>query len=90
MVLSVLWVVNEPVYEIRFRWEEVESVTRVRWFWFSTGVKFRLRREIVEDNPRQSFYFFTWRNVSRILEFAGESGVQVADTSERFLFLWPD
>ena len=90
MVLSILWLVNDPVYEIQFRWDEVESVARVRWFWFSTGVRFKLRREVVEGNRRRSFYFFTLGSVSRILEFAGESGVQVAATAERFLFLWPD
>ncbi len=39
--LLVVWLRNEPMREIEFRWEEVESVTRVRWFWFWTGVKFR-------------------------------------------------
>jgi hypothetical protein len=29
MVLSVLWVFNEPVPEIEFRWDEVESMTRI-------------------------------------------------------------
>ncbi|CAN5307607.1 hypothetical protein BH18ACT10_BH18ACT10_01800 [soil metagenome] len=91
MVLSVLWVFREPVPKIEFRWEEVESITRFRWFWFSWGVKFRLRRAVVENNRYRSFYFFTRRkNVSRILAFAGACGVRVADATEHIFFLWPD
>jgi len=72
MVFSVLWVFNEPVPEIEFRWDEVESITRVAWFWFSRGIKFRLRRGVMENNRCRAFYFFTRKkNISRILDFAG-------------------
>ncbi len=91
MVLSALWVFHEPVPKIEFRWEEVESVTRVRWFWFSLGIKFRPRRAVVEHNRLRSFYFFTRRkNVSRICDFAVTHGVEAAPMIERFVFLWLD
>lgn len=91
MYLSVVWLFNEPMREIEFRWEEVESATRVRWFWISTGVKIRLRRGVVENDRRRSLYFFTWRkNVSQILDFAGARGVRVVRATERFVFLWLD
>ncbi|CAN5215577.1 hypothetical protein BH18ACT10_BH18ACT10_11790 [soil metagenome] len=60
LALSVLWVFNEPVPEMEFRWDEVESMTRMRWSWPLRGVKIRLRREVVEGNRRRSFYFFAW------------------------------
>jgi len=88
---SVVWLRNEPMREIEFRWEEVESVTRVRWFWFSLGIKFRPRRAVVEHNRLRSFYFFTRRkNVSRICDFAVTHGVEAAPMIERFVFLWLD
>ncbi len=89
--LLVVWLFSEPMREIEFRWEEVESVTRVRWFWFRTGVKFRLRRAVVENDWRRSLYFFTLgRHVSQILDFAGTNGVGVVRATERFILLWLD
>ena len=91
MVLSVLWLLNEPVREIEFRWDEVESMARVAWFWFSRDIKFRLRRGVVENNRRRSFYFCTWNlkgEYSRILDFAGARGVRVVPETERFVFWW--
>ncbi|MGI8911563.1 MAG: hypothetical protein ACR2JR_13590 [Rubrobacteraceae bacterium] len=61
----------------------------VRWSWFWTGVKFRLKRGVVENGWRRPLYFFTLgSHVSQILDFAGTRGAGVVRPTERFVFLW--
>jgi hypothetical protein len=97
--LSAVWITNESVPRIEFRWLEVESIARVRWFLFRPGLRFRLRRGVVKDNSYRSFYLFNWgwpfnlrwsRHTSQMLEFARTRGVRVVRGTELFALLWMD
>lgn len=87
--LAVIWLFSEPVEKIEFRWEEVERVGRIRWFWLYPGVQITLRRGVVENNWRGLIYFFTWRkrHAFQILEDVAARGVEVDRAPKRFLFL---
>ena len=87
--LAAIWIANEPVDNIEFRWEEVESLGRIRWFWLYPGVKIAMRSKVVENSWRKVLYFFTRRkrHAVQILDDATAKGVEVDRATERFLFL---